>query len=116
MFKRLALLFPALALSACVVVIGDDDADVHFDDEETVIHSTNKQHKHNFALSNRIEDAIRADQALQYADINVSNTGQAVTLHGEVFESSHIQHAVNIALADSETNTVSSRIILTIEK
>ncbi len=116
MYKRLALLFPALALSACVVVIGDDDADLHFDDEETVIHSSTAHHKQSFALSNRIEDAIRADQALQYSDISVSNSGQAVTLHGEVYEASHIQHAVNIALADSETNVVSSRIILTIEK
>lgn len=116
MFKRLALLFPALALSACVVVIGDDDADVHFDDDETVMHTSKAKHKQSFALSNRIEDAIRADQALQYADISVSNMGQTVTLHGEVYEASLIQHAVNIALADPETIAVSSRIILTIEK
>ena len=114
MFKRLALLFPALALSACVVVIGDDDADLHFDDEDTIVHSERSiQHS---SISNRIEDAIHADSVLKYADISVSNKGQVTYLHGEVFEPSHIQHAVNIALADVDTNTVSSRIILTIEK
>ncbi len=114
MFKRLALLFPALALTACVVVIGDDDADVHFDDDEVQIHSQRSvQHSD---ISNRIEAAIHADSVLMYADISVSKKGPVVYLHGEVFDASHIEHAVNIALADSEANTVSSRIILTIEK
>lgn len=114
MLKRFALLFPALALSACVVVIGDDDADIHFDDDDTVVHS--ESYTQNTGISNRIEDAIHADPALQYADISVSKKGQDIYLHGEVFEASHIEHAVNIALADPDTNTVSSRIILTVEK
>ena len=116
MFKRLALLFPALALTACVVVIGDDDADVHFDDNEVRVHSERTVQHSNSSVSNRIEDAIHADSVLKYADISVSKKGPVVYLHGEVFDASHIEHAVNIALADAEAGTVSSRIVLTIEK
>jgi len=114
MFKRLILLIPTLALSACVVVIGDDDADLHFDDGETIVHS--RSQSNNTSASNRIEEAIYADPALEFADINVSKKGKNVYLHGEVFDVTHIEKAVNIALADPDTTTVSSRIILTIEK
>lgn len=116
MYKRLALLIPALVLSACIVVIGDEDADIHYDDDRAV-----KQHEHSskndsYELSNRIEDAILADPQLLNADISVSSEGHNIFLHGELFSTDDLDRAVDIALLDPEVESVSSRIILNLVK
>jgi len=114
MFKKLTLLLPAFALSACLVVIGDEDADLHFDDGDNIVHS--ESYLNNQRVIQRIEDALYADPALQNADINVSAKGQNIYLHGEVYEPYLIERAVNLALADPDTQAVSSRIVLTLKK
>ena len=116
MFKRIALLLPALALTACVVVIADEDADLRFDDDSAVSHHQSNKVKQDYIISNRVEDALHNDSQLMNADISVSNKGQNIILHGELFSASDLQRAIDVALADPEVNAVSSRIVLTLSK
>lgn len=116
MFKRIALLLPALALTACVVVIGDDDAELHIDDDRTISHHQSNKLKQDHIIGNRVEDALHNDAQLMNTDISVSNQGQNIILHGELFSAADLQRAIDIAMSDPEVSAVSSRIILTLSK
>ena len=116
MFKRILLLIPALALSACIVVIGDDDADISRDDGHITVHADSSRSKTDYKLGNRIENAIHADTELMNANVSVSNQGQDITLHGELFDASDLQRVIDIAMSDPEVSSVSSRIILNLTK
>lgn len=116
MFKRLILLIPALALSACIVVIADDDADISRDDKHPIVNADSSVSKADFKLGNRIENMIHSDHELMNADVSVSNHGQDITLHGELFDASDLQRVIDIAMSDHEVRSVSSRIILNLTK
>ncbi|MBT8140944.1 MAG: BON domain-containing protein [Gammaproteobacteria bacterium] len=119
-FKYLLLLTIPMLLSACVVVIGDDDGELSYGHEQDIYssHHDNESETHlsNYALPERVQNKFSDDAVLFDRNISVTAKNGIVYLHGEVFSQSDLDRAVTLALEEEDVVAVSSRLILTIAK
>jgi len=107
--NKMLLIALSMLFASCVLVVGDDDAHIEIDRDD--YHATS-----NWALEERIEENMSADQQLAIKDFHVTSKKDTVYLHGKTSQADDIARAISIAMADEEVERVSSRIIVTSER
>ena len=111
--------FVSIAISGCVVVIGDEESDgVHWASEYDEIREQSNRERTDAAqaLLDEVRRGLDGDEFLRREAILVSAKDGVITLSGEASSVGVVDRAVQIAVATDGVESVISRVVVFVEK